>query len=362
MKIGIIGNNNLNYLPYLKKYTDILEETNTDYEVVTWDRTLTEQEDNEKILLFKYLAPLNNSKVKKIKDYLMYYRFVKQVLKNKKYNRLIILTPQTGIIFIRLLKNKYPQKYIFDIRDFTYDNFYLYRFLMNLLVENSIITIVSSPAFNRWLPKSKKYILSHNIDNTYFDYFVNRNREIDLDQVRRIRICFIGMIRPIFYRDNKKLITALANHKNFELHYLGEELVKGYLKKFCVENQINNVYFRGKYQPKEKIEFYGDTDLLNGIFGSRNLEVCTLIPNRLYESCILRKPILVSANTYLAKIVMENGLGLALDFDNDNLADKILNYYKNLEYEEYDTNCKKYLEQVRIDEEIFKRTIKKIIS
>ncbi len=41
--------------------------------------------------------------------------------------------------------------------------------------------------------------------------------------------------------------------------------------------------------------------MINSIYGNDSLEVTTALPNRLYEACMFKKPIISSRDTYLGE-------------------------------------------------------------
>lgn len=356
MKIAVVANNNLIYLPYLDKYLRLLQQFSVDYEVITWDRMLIEcPEDVESYTFFKYHAPITNTKVQKVRDYFQYYKFVKNVLNKKNYDRLIILTTQTGVMLNRLLAIKYKNKYLFDVRDHTYENLPIYRQIFENLVRNSALTVISSPAYRRWLPEAHEYVLTHNIDREYLQDDQNTNDYPSFNG-KKVVISFIGMIR--YYEENICLINSLANSDRFELRYIGQGQCEQELFDYCCKKGIKNVSFHGRYGPSEKASFYNQADMVNCLFGTQDTASLTLIPNRLYECCVFQKPIIVSKGSYMAEVVEKNELGLVLNLRKDNVVTKVLDYINCFDPNRYRENCTKFLIQVRAEEEVFYSAVK----
>lgn len=73
-----------------------------------------------------------------------YRRYVKKLLKKKKYDSLIILTTQTALILCDVLLASYRHKYIFDYRDKSYEYIKPYGMLVNAVIKASRETVISS--------------------------------------------------------------------------------------------------------------------------------------------------------------------------------------------------------------------------
>ena len=86
------------------------------------------------------------------------------------------------------------------------------------------------------------------------------------------------------------------------------------------------------------------------------------MPNRLYDSCVCRRPIIVDDGTYLAKIVRENGIGIVAQLDDSaRLASQLAKYYKASHYSEYVSNCHDYLSLVEEDINSFRTAVRQTI-
>lgn len=359
MKIGIIGIESLIYMPYLDKYASVLKTHGLDYEVIYWNRLLEPTEKTEaNMFSFNHYMVNSTKKIYKMWHFYQYRKFLMDVLKDKEYDKLIILCSLTGMLLNDYLK-KYKNRYIFDIRDYTYEKYAIYYSFIKRIINNSYRTSISSEGFKKFLPESDKYILSHNVlpGELHKEMLYKAN---GLPGKNKYIISFIGMIR--FLNENIKLINKLANSNNLDLYYIGKGNCEDELERHCKENNINNVYFFGKYQPEEKPGFYINTDFVNNLFGNDSLEVSTLISNRLYDTCIYKKPILVSDQTFMAELVNKYQVGLSINMDNDNMEQKILKYIRSFDRHRYDKNCKRFLEDVKLHENVFEKELLQFVN
>ncbi len=166
MKIGIITFSDRNNMPYLRYYEDIIRKEKVNYECIFWDRFTnkkTEKINNEYTLHIKCLPGAN--KLGKIIPMLKYKYIVEKIIKKEQYTHLIILTTLPGVLINKVLLKQFKNKYILDIRDYTYEKYEFYKKIVDKLVDNSFFTAISSKGFLRFLNDNKKIVPCHNISN-----------------------------------------------------------------------------------------------------------------------------------------------------------------------------------------------------
>lgn len=357
MAVAIVTINNLEYMPFVKKYSELLDHFNMPYDVIFWDRNGTSGSMNlpENYYFFSYVSSMDKRKISKISDFYYYRKYLTERLRYKKYDKVIILASLTGVMLFGYLIRNYPLKYVFDIRDYTYDKLPIYRNIMARLVDNSYFTAISSHGFREWLPKSDKYVMSHNcsIKETVQ---INPESCSDLSKIgQKIRISFIGLVR--YFEENVRLIDQLKNDEQFELYFIGDGACGVELHEYCLQNNISNVCFSGRFQPHEKPHLYQGTDFINNLYGSESFEVKTAIANRLYDCAIYRKPIIVSQGTYMERIVELYNLGISLDLKKDSVKYLVRQYVESFNAEEFSNSCIEFLKQVNKDEDFFKEKL-----
>ena len=101
--VGLIYVGWIERSPFVKRYTDILDSENIQYEIINWNRYREDSifEGNiytygEKVNHFSKLAS-------KIKPMLNFRKYVKGIIGQKQYDKLVILTTQTAILFPDLI-------------------------------------------------------------------------------------------------------------------------------------------------------------------------------------------------------------------------------------------------------------------
>ena len=97
-----------------------------------------------------------NGFIKKIPSFIRYKLFAQKIIRQNKYDKLIVLHSTPGLVLLNILR-KYKNKFILDYRDFSHENIYLYR---------------ETPLFINQLDKSlnpnQKYIININCNHFCF--------------------------------------------------------------------------------------------------------------------------------------------------------------------------------------------------
>lgn len=348
-KICIIAPSSLRYVPYLRCYEEVLEESGLEYDIYYWDRYCL---DESRAGTFVYRRAGTVSGALLVPAYVGYRRFLLSRLQAADYDVYIVLSTQVGVLLYDFLKSR---RFILDIRDYSHEKLLPYKYIMGQLVKLAELVCISSRGFLRWLPAGIDYILSHNtvlseLNKNYTEF--SRDKKI---------LSYIGAVG--YYGANVKLINALKNNASLEIRYVGRGTCDEKLRDYCVSNGILNVSFLGGFAPEQKESYYHATNFVIGCFGNDNTNVQTLTPNRLYESCVYRRPLIVSSGTHLAEIVEDNGIGIVVDLDDMRDFDAQLNKYYDLAFiGEFYGNCEIFLEKVRCDIALFKGKVQDVVG
>lgn len=327
-------------IPYIQYYERHLRKHNHEYDIVLWNRS---GHDVNMPNSFVYAGKDHHSKLGKVIPFLGWRRFVLKVLREQHYDRLIILTTMPAILLTDKLLGEYRGRYWFDIRDFTYEDVRLYKNLVGKLVRAASAVSISSPAFRTFLPDADNIFLTHNISN---QEFAEKHCQMDIHK-KPLRIGFVGGIQ--FVEQNRLLLRQFANHPDYQLRYVGKAHLGCDLKPFCDENGIQNADFFPAFTNDQKPAIYQDIQLINCVYGNNNQVVRLLLPNRLYDCVLFKKPMLVSKGTYLEQIITEYNLGVAVDAENENVVQTVDHYLENFDHQAFEDGCKRFLEKVDVD-------------
>lgn len=342
MKVCIIGHTERNYLPYMEKYVQFFEERGVEYDIVCWQReekpTLHRPHEHD------YYEEAKDGVLNKIGSYLRFRRYVLGLVKENRYDKLVVLTTVPALFLKGTLRRRYKGRYLFDFRDYSHEKFGPYRHMVDKLIADSALTTISSHGFMEFLSENKKIVMNHNI--TFHEPVADAP---DLRQKQVINIGFIGGVR--YYEENVALIEKLKNTFRYQLWYIGKATNDCDLQGYCAQHEVTNVSFVGKYDNAQKPELYRSIDLINSIYGSDSYEVTTALPNRLYEACLFKKPIISSKGTYLGEVIERYGLGLVVDVETDDVKQLVDDYVNRFDREAFVRGCENFLKIVKKDEE-----------
>lgn len=355
--VGIIFIGDLKYCPYLSKYTQVLDEENQKYEVLFWNREgkLTAYPSN--YISLNMSSKLNRHALFKVFDFLKFRKWLKKQVTLRNYDKLIVLTTLSGILIAKTLIDKYSGKFIFDIRDYSYENNKLFFIIEEKLIQNSFFTCISSEGFKKFLPKGYPYIIVHNFNKKELEFKKSFNKK---EKGATLNIVWNGTVR--YFKHQIKIIDKLKNDDRFNLVYHGSGPELDMFVNYCKKNNISNVKFTGEYKNTDKNKLLSDADILNNSYKTAKImEVKYAISNKFYDGLIYRIPQLVEINTYKHQKVEEKGVGIGLDVESKDFADKLYEYYFNIDEKTFNESCEKEIEVILREDKMFLEKVKEFI-
>ena len=358
-KICFIAANNLYLYPYLQKYISVIGDKR-EYDIIFWNRRLIDETCGEKER-FSYDFDMDMSenvpRLKKLRGYSGFCRFTKKIIKQKKYSLVILLNTTVGVMLKSTLLKHYKNKYIFDVRDYTYENNKIFYKAEKSLIENSKINIISSDGYKKFLPQGE-YTVSHNetdISDDIIKKFRSRGKN---NKNNKIVLTFIGFIR--FYEQNIKIINTFGNDKRFELRFIGAGALS--LSEYCENNNINNVVIHDRFPFEKTLDFLYETDCILNLYGNHTPHLDYALSNKLYYAAKLGMPILVCPDTYMEEISTEYGFGFCFDLNDENAKEKFYEYYNSINREDFYKNCDRFLDKINAEQKLFSGNILKILG
>lgn len=354
MKYLIITYDEYLNIPYVNNYEQCLRNGEIDYDMVLWNRS--EKASEEEPGRFVFEGKTSKSKISKVIPFLRWRAFVLKILKKNKYDRVIVLTTIPGVLLFDKLIGQYKKRYWFDVRDYTYESLPLYKKAVEKLVLNSAVTSISSEAFSSFLPDCDHIVLTHNITN---DAAMQEECSLDIGKTP-LTIAFVGGIQ--YVQQNKRLLQQFSNDPRFVLKYIGKTHPGCDLQSFCRENEIDNVAFLPAYRNEEKPQIYRTIDMINCVYGSDSPIVKLALPNKLYDCILFKKPIIVSKDTFLAEIVEEYGVGLAVDVDRDDVPAMVEDYLSKFNHKDFEIGCNRLLKKVQEESALCQNVMKRFCS
>lgn len=345
MKIALICPSNRLYMPYVNNYEQILIEQNIDYELINWDRFQMEE-----ISASSYRDKKRGHQ-RSFFDYLKFKKFLLNQMSSNHYDKVIIFGIQLSYFLKETIKKNYKEKYIIDIRD---HNKILNFFNIKEFIECSAFTVLSSPKYTEWLPKSDKYVFNHNTQISS----INELKEI-CSVKEEIRISNIGALTE--FQMNIAFINSLKNNPKFKLNYHGEGEINKDIISYKEINDINNVFVTGRYFKEDEEELYESSDLINVLRSSDGINNKTALPNRLYNAILYGKPLLSFEGSYISELVSRHHIGIVIKSFSD-MEQTIINYFMQFDAGKFNEGRENLLAEVMGDNVIFKEKLKVFLS
>ena len=316
MRVGIIAASNIMYSPYVFMYTNLMEKENISFDVI-----YPNKKDIKEHYSFHTYSCEWNGNCNVVFNYFHYANTVKKICKKNQYDFLVVLTQNMAVFLSFWLVEKYRGKYLVDIRDYTHENFNIFYWLEKNAINNACINVISSEKFKEFLPKSK-YLMSHNLSMSYTNFKKLKWKKASSSIV-------VGYVGSIGYIDNcKRFMDLISADSRFCFYFYGASGSEKVLKEYASTLKCDRIKFFGRYLPEEKINIIDGVDILFNVYGNDSQLVRCALSNKLYDALYLKKPLLVSPNTYMAEMAGE--LGFSLDLDSLSNLDCLFDWYNEL--------------------------------
>jgi len=351
--IGIVCVAQIELSPFAKKYMAVFEKNGVKYDIIHWDRSGEKREDKENVYTYTKQLDRYAPKIKKLLPFIGFSRFAEKIIKQKKYQSLVVLTTQTALLIPAALF-KYRKRYFFDYRDTSYEYIKPYSFLINKIADFSMGMCISSPGFKEYIKTKTNMVVAHNFQDKAY---AERKKTCVKKENGKIVMGYIGVLREYEYL--KKMVSAFGSDERFEffIHGGGDDLEK--LKKYS-EN-FKNVKVFGAYKEDEKQSILESFDMICYNYPHSFVNY-PAIANKFYDGMLSKKPMFANSRTFSGGLIEKYALGISLDQDEADLTEKIYDYYKNFDAKEFENNCEAFLNTVIEDEKKYISEIEKIIN
>lgn len=342
-KIALLLASDLWFSPYVGIYTTILDEVGAEYDIISWDRYGRDTNEG-----YSYKKIAKNNPLSKFMGYCSYVRYVKKILGQNRYEKVIVFTSQLGIFCADFLEKNYKDNYIFDFRDLSIEQSWAIKKNFVKLLSNSYANVISSPGFKQYLPKSFDYVLSHN-----FNIKEVYKGLLPIEAIApsdTIGVLTIGGIRSV--ETQRQIINALGDKDGFKVDYVGHGVAVPALEKHVGAKGYENVAFHGYYKKEDEGDIIKKSHILNIYQPKEKLEQ-TSLTNRFYNALIYRRPMITTKGHVHGNYCEKYNLGLAVD-DTNGLDVKIKEWFRSQDFDEFQNSCIDLLKEFVLDYEIFK--------
>lgn len=348
-KIFLICPAETSQMPYLNSYLKILDQLELDYEYIIWDR-----KGNMPIESKGHIFKDSKSSLRRgFFDYLKFAFFYKKVI--SKYNDCLVFAFGIPVLFFMNKKFIKKNNVIADIRDH-HLLFYLNPFFKRIL-HSTRLNVLSSPAFNNWLPKNTKYVVNHNTSFSKSGLKKVSRRDFKDDLVS---ISCIGALKD--FTVLRELLEE-ANARKFngvKFCFHGEGVINSKLELLKINCSSTNIEITGKYHKIDEQRLYCNSDWINMFMSDSSINNKTCLSNRLYNSAFHGKPLLCYEGSYISELVRTYNLGIVFSDVND-FFESFHIKSSEFDYEKYNVGRFDFFNFVDCDNEIFSNRLKSLL-
>lgn len=357
-KICILSAVNIKHMAMISLYTERLLRDGIDFDIVYMDKYGEEEffpAKNKHV--FTNIIDHEQPRWKKAIRYMRFRSYAIRTLEMNQYDFIIVWNDVAIIMFADYLARKWKGKYSLNIRDYCHQRFKPIYWMFSWVIKNASFTTVSSLGFCAFLPPpSSRYIQVHSLNMPVLRKLSPRTGFRDVNQP--IRIGFVGYVR--FLEINSRLLDIFRNDSRFELHYYGAH--SEYLEDYAIKNGINNVCFHGAFPVQDTNIYMDKIDVVNNLYGNQSLSLDYALSIKLYNGVWCRLPILVCPGTYMEKIVDEYGIGYTVQTYDDDLKDRIYDWYRSLDFGVFNVNCEHFIVKVEQENQAFEDAYQRHIA
>lgn len=347
MKVLLLGFVRIAHMPYMYDYVRLLGGSN-DLHLISWNRNgcpdASVPKGISKSFVFGDHVEDADPIQKKLPHFARFRKFALGVIDSEGYDRIVVLHSTPGITILDRLKGDFNGRYVLDYRDVSHENFGFYRKLILSLSRNAGLVLSSSPAYLKYLDNAGGVMIKHNLLHSACPQGTEKR-----PSSAPIRVRYWGMIRH--EQANIAMIDALGGDERFELHYNGrEEEVAKRLKAHVAVHGYGNVFFHGAYYVEDRSGFAAETDIIHNVYENDFVTVGAM-GNKYYDAVQYGIPQVCTEGSIMGDKIKAKGLGLAVDYQAEGLADTIYEYYRGLDRAALAAACADELTSVRADNE-----------
>lgn len=321
-RVVLVRSNPVNPDPAVERVASALADAGFDVTIVGWDRDgkydlkedLLELVGNTvRIIRFGIPAFFSGGIKKNLIPLIKFEkRLAKWFRKHKdEYDVIHAFDYDTGFVAKRAAE-KYHKGMVYHILDFYADDRFAegsagYNIVKSLefsVINKADATIICTEARKKQIAGSNPKLLEV-IHNTPGYSKPAKDSEFEMSD-EKVKIAYIGCFET--GRFLKELLSIVMEDSRFELHIGGFGLYEEHIKQ-CGE-QCNRIVFYGKLPYDNVLALEEKCDIISAIYDPAVANNRFAAPNKLYESMMLSKPVIMCENTGWDDVVKSNKIGV----------------------------------------------------
>lgn len=252
------------------------------------------------------------------------------LLKNRdKYDFIHAFDLDVGLP-VFLLSKLTRKKYVYHILDFYSDSrsalpVFLrstIRKIEYLVINNAEATIVCTEDRINQIhgSKPKKLVVIHNAPSISVGIKKLLNeKSVSKEDRESIVLTYVGGLSNT--RFIKEVIEVIKKYPQITLNLAGMGKLTDHVKAMC--SKFKNINYYGMIDYIDAIKLYLKTDFMFAIYDPNIPNHKYSAPNKVYEAMLLGKPIIVAKGTGIDRIVVDNNMGLVINYSKEDFENII---------------------------------------
>ncbi len=339
-KIAILSVADLRHMTCVSSYCEFFCNHDIEFDIICTNRYNESAEYVYQcgIYAYKWNTRIQASKLQKVRDFVRFRRYAKNLLRNNYYDFVVVWGENATLLFSAFLKRNFPGRYGINIRDVLSDLGIL-RHIVEGCMKKAVFVTTPTPV--PMFKQTEKVYVLYNNDLQILKKCQPKKRFKSIDE--KIVITYMGLIYP--YIDIfKQFIDVFGNDERFILRFFGKGAEVD-LKQYAQSKGYHNIVLGGAFQPIETAKFLDETDILDSYYGEQNASLKCAVGVKESYGPRLRIPTIANAETYWAELSEKYGFGFSAS-EIDGLPDKLFDWYHTTRFEDFEQGCINYCNDV----------------
>ena len=334
MKVAILSVADRRHMTPSSSYEDYFTKNGIPYDVICGNK-YDDNKGDENHFYYCWDKNGNQSKVFKLGQYLKFREFAIRIIKEKRYDFIVVWNENTAALFSTFLVKRYRDRYCINIRDTVADIGFLQKFAW-LAINNAVFCTRPWVRDIEEYPKETYSILNYDkkiLDRCTIKQGIKQRGE-------QIVITYMGLARSGL-NTHYRFIDAFANDERFLLKYYGTDcdtLINDYVK----QKNIKNCICSGTFPPERTASLLEECDVIMNYYNTGGSQLKVTVGVKASYGPFLRIPQIVDDDTYWAEVCTKYGFGFPVKNENS-LANDFYEWYYNIDFAKFDEGCRDYI-------------------
>ena len=132
----------------------------------------------------------------------------------------------------------------------------------------------------------------------------------------RIKVVYVGVLQD--YRLLPEMASWFEKHPEFEWHVAGFGKLQLFFEQ--LSNRCENIFFYGKIPYRRALRLERSADIMLAVYDPDVPNHRYAAPNKLYESLMLGKPVVMVHGTGMSEIVEREDVGVLIDYSEESFG------------------------------------------